>query len=76
MLSELCGKVVGVSVAVDHDTGTAQTRTVDQAGVVERVAEDDVVGAGERRDDANVGCVTGREEQGALLSRQLREAAL
>ena len=54
----------GVAVGVDGDPGARQAAAIDQAGVVEGVRDDEVVAAGQRGQDAEVGLVAGREDEG------------
>ena len=58
------GRVVQVRVA--DRPGPRQAHAVDQAGVAELVGEDQVLPAGERRQDADVDVVAGVEHQGRL----------
>src|SRR5262249_54908459 len=59
-------EVVDVGVAVDVDAGAGQPAAVDQAGVVEGVAEDGVRAAGEAAHQGEVGGEAAGEDEGGL----------
>src|SRR6266699_7289749 len=50
-----------VSVWIDFTRCPVETYTVDDAGVIEFVADDDVLGKHEGRDDSQIGCIAGLE---------------
>ena len=70
------GQVLEVAVAVDEGLGPRQPAAVDDAGVVQLVAEDDLVLAGEGRDHAGVGQVPGAEQERRLIALELGQAFL
>ena len=51
---------------VDVDTGAGEASAVDETGVVEGVAEDDIVAAGQRTEQSEIGDETAAEDQGRL----------
>ena len=57
---------VVIAVREDADLGAAGRGSVDDAGVVELVEQDDIVGAGQRADGGEVGHVAGRQDEGGL----------
>ena len=56
--------------------GAGELCCVDQRGVVEAVGKDRIAAPDERADDAQVGHVTGREEQGAIKAGECGERLL
>ena len=58
--------MIDIVVSINVDGGAGQTATVDQAGVIERIAEDGVRAAGQRADDGEIGGVTAAENEGRL----------
>ena len=67
---------VEVGVRIDDDASAREAAAVDDAGVVQRVGEDDVVRADERGDDADVGVIAGVEEQRGFGSFPAGDARL
>src|SRR5262249_57905743 len=71
---ELRPERADVAVGIDVDGRSREPAAVDDAGMVERVAEDVIPAADERADGAHVGLVAGGKEQrrlGALEGREL-----
>ena len=62
------GKVLEVAVAVDEGLGPRQPASVDDAGVVELVAEDDLAALREGGDGAGVGEVSGPEQERRVVA--------
>ena len=63
-------------MGIDHALCLTQTDSVDQAGVIEAVAEYYVFGAEKRGEDACVGVVTTVEQQGFLDLQPVCERVL
>ncbi len=57
---------VGVEVGDDDDVRSREAAAVDDGGVVEGVGDEEVAGAGEGGEGANVGGVAGSEEEGGF----------
>ena len=68
----------GGDVVVRHDrhVGAREADRVDERGVHVGVGDDEGVAVGERRDDAEVGVVAGREDQGRGLPQVGGDLAL
>ena len=58
-----CSNWLEIAMPVDFRLGARQTATVDDAGVIERVAENHIAFADQRRKDARVRLKTGVENQ-------------
>ena len=67
---------VGVAVGDDDDARTREPGPVDEGGVVEGVAHDEVAGAGERGEGPDVRGVAAREREGVLDSQPRGERTL
>ena len=73
---ELALQVFGVTVIVNQNLSTRQTAAVDQAGVIQRVAENCVAGASQRRDRAEIGLIPGGKNQRSFAALKTRQVAL
>ena len=69
-------EVLHIVVTIDDDFGAAQAAAVDDAGVVELVAEDDAVFGAECLEDADVCHVAGVVEQGGFCMLEAGEGFL
>ncbi len=69
-------EVLGVEVPVDADARSREPAAVDDRGVVERVGEHGVAGAGERPDRAEVREVAGAEQDAVFAAFESRQALL
>lgn len=76
MLLELGREIVGASVCVDMDFRAGESTAVDEARMVERIAEDDVAWTDERLDGSDVGGVAGREQRGRGSPEEIGKGAL
>jgi len=76
MLLEQGREIVGASVCVDVDFRAGESTAVDEARMVERVAEDDVAWTDERLNGADVGGVAGREERGRRSPEEVGKCVL
>ena len=65
-----------VIVAVDHDLRPALAAAVNNAGMVQLVAENHVAPAAEGRDHAHIGHIAGIEQQRGLRTLERRQASL
>ncbi len=72
---EDAGEVVGVAVVVDGAFGGAEADAVDDAAVVELVADDEVAFTGELGDEARVGGEAGLVDEAGFGVFELGEAA-
>jgi hypothetical protein len=70
------GEVLEVTMAIDEGLGPCQAASVDDAGVVELVREDDLLAPGEGGDDAGVGEIAGAEQQRSLAALELGQLRL
>jgi hypothetical protein len=61
-------------VREDRDVGAREAEAVDQAGVVEGVAVDRLVGADQRAEDADIELKAARKQDGVLSHQQGRRA--
>ena len=64
-------RTVRVSVGIDGDSRPGEAAAVDDAGMVEGVGDDDVVGSGQGGEDADVGLVARREDECGLAAEEL-----
>ena len=71
MLLEQGFEVVYIAMPIDMDVGPGEPASVDQARVVEGVAEDDILWASESLYRSEVGRIPGGEERGRRLSDEL-----
>ncbi len=69
-------QVLQVVVPVTHGVCKTDLRALDDAGVVILIRKDNVVPAGDRLDDALVGHVAGRKEDGFILPHKVSQPAL
>src|SRR5262249_46778191 len=68
--------MIQIVVAINMDRGARQAAAVDQAGMVEGVAEDGILFAGESTDGGEVGGVTAAENEGGLRFLPVRQCTL
>jgi len=64
-----------VAVGVDRHPGPRQPAAVDDAGVIELVRDDEVVGACERAENAQVGLVAARKQERRRAPDERRSSA-
>ena len=65
---------IEVQVRIDELARAGHADAVDQAGVIERVGEDQIVASDERRQQAEVGAVARAEEQRGLAAAERGQA--